>query len=71
MCHYYDVTTTTMATTTTSGNNPGGDCDANYDVLPYPGDCHKYYMCILNDSGDYDVEVIFLNITVYFSWELG
>ena len=51
-------TTTTEASggdTTTQGGL-GGACSHHNEELPYPGDCHKYYLC-KDPEGDgvYDV----------------
>ena len=35
--------------------------------LPYPGDCHKYYICLANENGDgkFHVEVFDCDTWVY------
>lgn len=63
MCHTFDPTTTTpepttvttteSSTTATSGPN---ECTMPNDVIPFPGDCHKYYMCLANANGGYDLQ---------------
>lgn len=35
--------------------NPNG-CTEHMDVIPYPGDCHKYFMCISDGNGGYNLE---------------
>ena len=65
-----DISTTTEPPTptptptmpTTSGYDPSNQCEEPLDVIPYPGDCHKYLMCIANANGGYDLEVIFSNL---------
>ena len=42
---------------TTTPDNLTGDCEANMDVIPYPGDCHKYYMCLDDGNNGYNLEV--------------
>ena len=51
------VKTTTKVKTTTSGLS--NDCEFDGQTLPYPGDCHKYYVCINDDdsSEEYGIEV--------------
>ena len=57
--------TTTVMTTTLSTVNPITTTTSNPwlcqnigQVLPYPGDCHKYYICIDEDeNGNFTVEV--------------
>jgi len=59
MCDYFETTTVPPTTTTTPETTTAynGECTANMDVIPYPGDCHKYYMCLDNGNGGYDLEV--------------
>jgi len=50
-------TTTTAAPTTTP--DMSADCDFDGQKLPYPGNCHKYYVCFEdgNGSGNFHVQV--------------
>ena len=32
------------------------ECSAPNDVIPFPGDCHKYFMCLANANGGYDLQ---------------
>ena len=59
MCDLFIITTTTPETdsTTTSQGGLGGTCTEDHEVLPYPGDCHLYYMCNLEDDGSYSIQV--------------
>jgi len=47
--------TTTQPPTTTSDNNQG-QCTEDLDVIPFPGDCHKYFMCLAKEGGGYDLQ---------------
>ena len=67
MCDLPDFTTTTSTTTPTPTPTPphttdpiSNQCEEPLDVIPYPGDCHKYLMCIANNNGGYDLEVIYV-----------
>merc|ERR1712156_825508 len=61
------IKTTTMKTTTVKTTTPiktttpglSNDCEFDGQTLPYPGDCHKYYICYNEDdsSPDYTIEV--------------
>ena len=64
MCDLFIITTTPETTTTTTAEETTttqggleGTCTENWEVLPYPGDCHLYYMCQLQDDGSYTVHV--------------
>ena len=73
MCDLFIITTTTEATTTifqeTTTTDDGGAgttttqgglegaCTEDHEVLPYPGDCHLYYMCNLESNGSYSIQV--------------
>ena len=63
MCDGFNPTTTEMPTTTEkptpepTTQDPGPyECTMPNDVIPFPGDCHKYYMCIANANGGYDLQ---------------
>merc|ERR1711963_384615 len=51
------TTTTTAAPTTTP--DASADCEFDGQKLPYPGNCHKYYVCFEdgNGSGNFHVQV--------------
>merc|ERR1711963_1120673 len=53
----YVTTTTTAAPTTTP--DASADCEFDGQKLPYPGNCHKYYVCFEdgNGSGNFHVQV--------------
>ena len=72
MCDMFIITTTSTTTTTTTAETTttdgGGDttttqgglegtCTEDHEVLPYPGDCHLYYMCNLESDGSYSIQV--------------
>ena len=57
MCDMFDRSTTPMAPTTTT-KHADNDCTEANDVLPYPGDCHKYYICVPTEAeGIFDIVV--------------
>ena len=56
-------TTTTVMPTTTPG--PEHDCVYEGQKLPYPGDCHKYYLCLKNPAGKFYVNLYTCNAWVY------
>ena len=33
-----------------------GQCTEDLDVIPFPGDCHKYFMCLAKEGGGYDLQ---------------
>merc|ERR1712018_361801 len=45
-------TTTTQKPTTTTPS-PARDCTYVGEKLPYPGDCHKYYLCLKDDGSSH------------------
>ena len=49
--------TTTPVTTTTTGIS--ADCDYHGQTLPYPGDCHKYYICDDEDGDEHFSVIVF------------
>jgi len=54
MCDLFETTTAPPTTTPNPGPN---ECTEDLDVIPYPGDCHKYYMCLAKENGDgYDLK---------------
>lgn len=53
MCSMFDPPTTTAAPTTTTAQ--GFPCTEHNELLAYPGDCHKYYMCIEVSPGQFKV----------------
>jgi len=54
MCDTFETTTAVPTTTPNPGPN---ECTEDLDVIPYPGDCHKYYMCLAKENGDgYDLK---------------
>jgi len=50
------ITTTQMQTTTTDGGL-GGACSEHNEMLPYPGDCHRYFRCILQADGTFGTQI--------------
>jgi len=58
MCHIFDPTTTTSAPTTASTTTSpyDGQCTEDLDVIPFPGDCHKYFMCLAKEGGGYNLQ---------------
>ena len=49
--------TTAQPETTTTSVDPGPyECTEPNDVIPFPGDCHKYFMCMVNANGGYDLQ---------------
>ena len=44
-------TTPAPETTTTSERTPN-DCTEYMEMFPYPGNCHKYYVCVPTDTED-------------------
>ena len=69
MCDIGPPTTTTPAPspttttpeapdTTTQKHRPDNDCTEAMEVFPYPGDCHKYYICLPTEQEDvFDITV--------------
>ena len=69
MCDIGPPTTTTPAPspttttpeapdTTTQKDRPDNDCTEAMEVFPYPGDCHKYYICLPTEQEDvFDITV--------------
>lgn len=52
MCDTFDHSTTPLPTTPHADN----DCKEANEVLPMPGDCHKYYICIPTEvNGIFDI----------------
>ena len=69
MCTYPTPTPTPTPTTVTPKPTPEPtpeptptpdpgpyDCTEPNDVVPFPGDCHKYFMCMANANGGYDLQ---------------
>ena len=56
------TTSSTTSPSTTSDGSDTGECEGPNDVIPYPGDCHKYLMCIDNGHG-YDLQVLVISLT--------
>ena len=56
------VATTEASTTTTPASHA---CTEHNEVIAYPGDCHKYFMCIELDAGGFKVNV---SLFVFFSF---
>lgn len=50
-------TTTTSTSTTTSSYSPASECEYQGQKLPYPGDCHKYYLCTFQGLASFSVTV--------------
>ena len=48
---------TTTTPTTTTGDCPACQCTYVGEMLPYPGDCHKYYRCLKDAGGEFYVEL--------------
>lgn len=48
-------TTTVAPSTTAPGPDPSG-CTEDLDVIPFPGDCHKYFMCMAKPGGGYNLQ---------------
>jgi len=42
---------------TTPGPNPAEDCDFDGQKLPFPGNCHDYYVCFADANGGFTVQV--------------
>lgn len=42
-----------------------GDCEFDGQTFPYPGDCHKYYICLPDGNGGYDTVVFDCGEMVY------
>ena len=77
MCDINPTTTTTPEPTTTTTPTPeptttpkpdttttpsDNECTEDLEVLPMPGDCHKYYLCVAtDDNGHFDILVRFLH----------
>ena len=66
MCDVEPSTTTTTTTTTIPVTSPTtsspfdpSQCTEVNDVIPYPGDCHRYLMCLDNGQGGYNLQVNF------------
>jgi len=64
MCDVEPSTTTTTTTTTIPVTSPTtsspfdpSQCTEVNDVIPYPGDCHRYLMCLDNGQGGYNLQV--------------
>ena len=53
------VSTTTTPTPTTSSPFDPSQCTEVNDVIPYPGDCHRYLMCLDDGQGGYNLQVNF------------
>ena len=65
MCPFGPTTPTPTPTTVTPEPTPEPtptpdpgpyDCTEPNDVVPFPGDCHKYFMCMANANGGYDLQ---------------
>ena len=54
-----ETTTTPMPSPTTSSPFDPSQCTEVNDVIPYPGDCHRYLMCLDNGQGGYNLQVNF------------
>ena len=50
-------TTTPVTSPTTSSPFDPSQCTEVNDVIPYPGDCHRYLMCLDNGQGGYNLQV--------------
>ena len=52
-------TTTTIPVTSPTTSSPfdPSQCTEVNDVIPYPGDCHRYLMCLDDGQGGYNLQV--------------
>jgi len=48
---------TTTEKATTPGPDPAEDCDFDGQKLPFPGNCHDYYVCFGDENGKFTVQV--------------
>jgi hypothetical protein len=55
---------TSEAPETTTKEHNDNECTEAMEVFPYPGDCHKYYICIPTETdGIFDITV---SIIIFF-----
>ena len=53
--------TTTVPQTTTTKEHTPNECTEAMEMFPYPGDCHKYYICLPTETdGIFDITVSIL-----------